>query len=191
MEPNYSNKCDKKLLLLQKLEEDTQSSDVDIYDASESGIQETTSSYNPERYITSIKIPIDKPHTQSVFYMPPIAEAFYIAKGVSVPQVILNAGGIILGLGLKNNPTHKLINKNQYNLMIEAIVQYLKQANNLFKLENQFMMDRYPSKDSGHISGKDQEILLNNIIIPGIQMFGGSVNAQIFLESAITQQYGY
>ena len=146
-------------------------------------------SYTPVRVIDHIQLPLTMPSTQSIFYMPPIAEAYYIAKRMQVPPNILNASGIILKL--KNKTTkEQMVSEEQYNQMVQSIVEYLRQGKNLDNLQFQFDNDLHPSKhNSGHIDGPEQEKLLKEAIIPSIKMFGASVDAQFLLEIAIQTHY--
>jgi hypothetical protein len=150
-----------------------------------------TPSYTPERNITDISIPVRMQTTQSQFYMPPIAEAYRIARGQKVPQAILNASGIILKL-INKTTQQKLINEDQYNLMVVSIVKYLKIPGKLDILTKQFVADTCPSTEkSGHIDAKNQEELLGAVTVPVLDktLFGGDVTAQILLEYAISTHY--
>ena len=133
--------------------------------------------YNPRRNISSNLPPASMPGTQSVFYMPIITEAYYRAKGLAVPQHILDISGRVINL------RQSLINQNTYNLMIEALTAYLRAGDNLVKLEYNYRNDRQPNvENEGHIDGREQEDLLAIVNLGGMSL-------QLLLEQAIQMHY--
>ena len=133
--------------------------------------------YNPRRNISSNLPPASMPRTQSVFYMPIITEAYYRAKGLAVPQHILDISGRVINL------RQSLINQNNYNLMIEALTAYLRAGDNLVKLEYNYRNDRQPNVNKeGHIAAREQEDLLTIVNLRGMSL-------QLLLEQAIQIHY--
>jgi hypothetical protein len=133
--------------------------------------------YNPRRNISSNLPPASMPRTQSVFYMPIITEAYYRAKGLAVPQHILDISGRVINL------RQSLINQNNYNLMIEALTAYLRAGDNLVKLEYNYRNDRQPNvNNEGHIAAREQEDLLEIVNLRGMSL-------QLLLEQAIQIHY--
>ena len=138
--------------------------------------------YNPNRNVAQYQPPINMPATQSIFYMPIIAEAYYISSGIAVPQNILDAGGRIIAL-----PN---ITPVVYNQMVQDIVAYLNQGNNLQILDGQFNGDRRPLNNEGHIPGNAQELLLASVTstAPHI-IYGANITIQVYLEDSIGRHY--
>jgi len=145
-----------------------------------------TTNINPQRDISGVLPPANPPANghHSAFYMPPITEAFYRARGLAVPQHILNQSGILVGL-----PN---ITQQVYNQIVQDLVNYLGQGNNLQNLTNQFNMDRNPTNNNvGHISANNQEQLLGAVQSTIPHPYSGQTTLQIFLESEIGIFYGY
>lgn len=133
--------------------------------------------YNPRRNISSNLPPASMPRTQSVFYMPIITEAYYRARDLAVPQHILDISGRVINL------RQSLINQNTYNLMVEALTAYLREGENLVKLEYNYRNDTQPNVgNEGHINGREQEDLLAIVNLGGMSL-------QLLLEQAIQMHY--
>ena len=102
-------------------------------------------------------------NTYSYYFMPPLAEAYFIIKEQPVPQKILNKAGRLINTGC--------IDKENYNKLIYVIVDYLNSSNeikndflNAFTEENQTV----PNEDyEGHIKGFKQVQFLENAKITG------------------------
>ena len=92
--------------------------------------------------------------------MPLISEAYFKAKDEIVPQKILNLSGRILNLRQDE------INQNKYNIMIQKLEEYLRQGDNLDRLNQQFLLDSFPnSQNEGHIDGIEQERILSAVYL--------------------------
>jgi len=143
-----------------------------------SGSQPRAPVYNPRRNISSNRPPASMPRTQSGFYMPLITEAYYRAKGLAVPQYILDISGRVINL------RQDIINQDTYNQMVNALTAYLRVDENLAKLEYNYRIERrQPNVNSeGHIPGAEQEDLLSVVNLGGLSL-------QIMLEQAIQIHY--
>jgi hypothetical protein len=148
-----------------------------VQSGSDSSVSESQSIYNPKRNISSNKPSAHMPRTQSEFYMPLITESYYRAKGLDVPQYILDISGRVINL------RQDIINKKTYNQMVDALRAYLSIDNNLAKLENNYRIDKQPNLNSeGHIKGTEQENILSIVNLGGLSL-------QIMLEQAIQIHY--
>jgi len=147
-----------------------------VSSSGQSNSSTSVSSYQPERNSEGVVIPQQMPGTQSVFYMPLISEAYYIARGQAVPQFILNQSAMVTGL--------PGISIARYNNMVQALVNYLQIDGNLARLQAQYEADRSPSDNNvGHITGNNQETLLGAVNLGGMSL-------QLILEQAIGLYYG-
>lgn len=147
-----------------------------VSSSGQSNSSTSVSSYQPERNSDGVVIPQQMPGTQSVFYMPLISEAYYIARGQAVPQFILNQSAMVTGL--------PGISIARYNNMVQALVNYLQIDGNLARLQAQYEADRSPSDNNvGHITGNNQETLLGAVNLGGMSL-------QLILEQAIGLHYG-
>jgi hypothetical protein len=138
---------------------------------------ESRLTYNSIRNISSNLPPDLMPRTQSGFYMPIITEAYYRAKGLAVPQHILNISGRVINL------RQNVINQNTYNKMVEALTAYLREGDNLVKLEYNYRNDKQPNvNNEGHINAREQEDLLAVVNIGGMSL-------HLLLDHAIQMHY--
>ena len=133
--------------------------------------------YNPSRNPGINRAPPTMPDTQSPFYMPLISEAYYLARGLQVPQSILDAGCGVINL---NSGISQVI----YNRMVTALVDHLRQNDNIGLLTIEYNRDAPPTDHSaGHIDGPAQVELLERPIFEGLPLV-------IKLETAIQTHYG-
>ena len=103
--------------------------------------------------------------TQSYYYMPLITEAYYRAQGKNVPQEILNMSGRVTLL--RRNSEYDIIvipkyyTDEGYEELVQSIIKYLKQSDNLNKLHKYYEQDKKPNGNyEGHISGPKQVEIL-------------------------------
>ncbi len=133
--------------------------------------------YNPDRNIIGINLPPAVPPTQSIFYMPLITEAYYLARDMLVPQEILNQGGFIIKLGN--------ISREDYNRMVTLLSHHLRQNGNIALLNQHYGDDIPPSPTRvGHISAVNQESWLDSV------MYDDWITLKILLDAAIGTHYG-
>ena len=132
--------------------------------------------YNPPRNIIGIRPPDVIPATQSQFYMPLISEAYYLARRLQVPQLILNEGGRVINLG-------DTISQATYNRMVTAVADHLRQDDNIGLLTRKYNRDTHPTDHSvGHIDGISQVKLFEDVDFEGLPLV-------IKLETAIQLRY--
>ena len=134
--------------------------------------------YNPPRNIRDIRPPEKMQPSQSIFYMPLISEAYYLARGLQVPQLILNEGGRIINLGGD-------ISLESYNGMVNALSNYLLLNDNINLLTQDYVNDanKHPTDMStGHIKGDRQEYWLSVVKY-------NEMSLQLILEFAIGVYY--
>ena len=118
--------------------------------------------------------------TVSIFYMPIIAHAFLISSKKNIPKSVIRSTGNIINLLNSDNNEN---GQKTYEKWLEKLVEYLNQNNNLKVLENNFKNDRYPSeKGPGHIKGKNQNKLLENIKIDGFGL-------DVIINSYVCERY--
>jgi len=133
--------------------------------------------YNPDRNIIGINPPLAALPTQSIFYMPLITEAYYLARDMPVPQEILNQGGLIINLGN--------ISREDYNRMVTLLSHHLRQNGNIALLNQHYGADAPPSPTRvGHILDVNQESWLDNVT------YDDWITLKILLDTAIGAHYG-
>ena len=135
--------------------------------------------YNPSRNPGINRAPPIMPETQSPFYMPLISEAYYLARGLQVPQPILDAGCGVINLGV-------IISPATYNRMVTTLADHLRQNGNIDLLTQDYVLDNrhFPTDHSvGHIDGEAQVRLLERPIFEGLPLV-------VKLERAIQVHYG-
>jgi hypothetical protein len=132
--------------------------------------------YNPLRNIIGIRPPDVIPAAQSQFYMPLISEAYYLARMLQVPQLILNEGGRVINL-------NRGISQVIYNRMVTALANHLRRNDNIGLLTIKYNNDTHPTDHSvGHIDGDSQEALLKRVMFENMTL-------ALRLEFAIGQYY--
>ena len=132
--------------------------------------------YNPPRNIRDIRPPEKMQPSQSIFYMPLISEAYYLARGLQVPQIILNEGGRIINLGGD-------ISLESYNGMVNALSNFLLLNDNINLLTQDYVNDIRPTDIStGHIKDDRQEYWLSVVKY-------NEMSLQLILEFAIGVYY--
>ena len=132
--------------------------------------------YNPLRNIIGIRPPDVIPDAQSQFYMPLISEAYYLARMLQVPQLILNEGGRVINL-------NRGISQVIYNRMVTALTNHLRRNDNIGLLTIKYNNDTHPTDHSvGHIDGDSQEALLKRVTFENMTL-------ALRLEFAIGQYY--
>jgi hypothetical protein len=108
--------------------------------------------------------------------MPLISEAYYLARGLQVPQLILNEGGRVINLG-------DSISQATYNRMVTAVADYLRQDGNIDLLTRTYDRDTHPTDQLvGHIDGISQVKLFESVEFEGLPLV-------IKLETAIHLRY--
>ena len=113
--------------------------------------------------------------TVSIFYMPIISHAFLKASKKTVPNSVINSTGNLINLFSNSE-----IGQKTYDNWLEELVKYLNKDNNLKVLNSNFKIDNYPNeKGPGHIKGKSQNKLLENVIIDGFSL-DALINSHIY-----------
>ncbi len=118
------------------------------------------------------KIPQHMPSTQSMFFMPILTHAYYVANGLKITDIIKNRIKFIKQL--------VLLNSYRYNAMVNAIIKLLETSpeynelmyKSYYNIDNKGDSGSEPPSETsvGHITGILQEQILKNSIVDDLYL---------------------